>query len=427
MRMSVSSTDSEIDLDAVDLTDPLAQADGDPHTVWRHMRLHDPVRWHQVDGDTGFWSVTKFDDADFVLRDHTTFTSQRGTLLNLLGKDDPAGGKQMAATDPPRHTRMREPLQRVLASKNVERYGGRIHQQVVKLLAPGASGEPFDFAQAMIALPMAVTGTMMALPEEDWERLARLTMAAVCPDDREYVGPGGPQATLEAAHRELFSYFQDVVTTRRKAPGDDLISTLLTMDVEGSRLSLGEVLSNCYSLLLGANVTTPFVPIAAMSRMLADPALARRWSTDPRLIATGTEEALRWASPANHFMRYAVRDVEIRGRAIRSGDAVVVWLGSANRDEDTFDRPFEFDITRRPNRHVAFGIGPHYCIGHTVARLSLRILFAELLGCYGDFEQTGEEEHLASNFVAGAKHLPMRMRRLPDAERRPAPKERLRA
>jgi len=427
MRLSTSTTETTMDLDAVDLVDPLLQRDGDPHAIWRYMRQHDPVRWHQGDGETGFWSITKFDDADFVLRDHAVFTSQRGTLLNLLGKDDPAGGKQMAATDPPRHTRMREPLQRVLANKNVEQYRGRIERQITKILLPGAGGETFDFAQAMIKLPMAVIGTMMALPERDWDRLAYLTMAAVCNDDQEYVGPQGPQATLENAHRELFSYFQDMVTARRSAPGDDLISTLLTMDVEGSRLSLGEVLSNCYSLLLGANVTTPFVPIAAMSRILADPELARTWASDRRFLATGTEEALRWASPANHFMRYAVRDVEIRGRAIRSGDAVVVWLGSANRDEEAFDRSFEFDISRRPNRHVAFGIGPHYCIGHTVARLSLHLLFAELLGTYCDFEQQGEPEHLTSNFVAGVKHLPMSMRVRPDAAGRSAGKERVEA
>ncbi|WP_433226971.1 cytochrome P450 [Actinomadura formosensis] len=365
--------------------------------------------------DIGFWSITKLDDADFVLRDHTAFTSQRGTLLNLLGKDDPAGGKQMAATDPPRHTRMREPLQRVLAKKNVERYAGRIQEQVKKILAPGATGEPFDFAQAMIKLPMAVTGTMMALPEEDWDRLASLTMAAVCPDDNDYVGPGGPEATLQTAHRELFSYFQDMVSARRKNTGEDLISTLLTMEVEGENLTLGEVLSNCYSLLLGANVTTPFPPIAAMEQMLASPELAQKWSANPRFISTGTEEALRWASPANHFMRYAVRDVEMRGKSIRSGDAVVVWLGSVNRDEDVFQRSFEFDITRRPNRHVAFGIGPHYCIGHTVARLSLRILFTELLGTFCDFEQLEPGQHLASNFVAGIKRLPMKMSVRPDA------------
>lgn len=394
------------------MVDPAWQSEGDPHALWHSMRRHNPVHWQQVSGDLGFWSITKFADAEQVLRDHVTFTSERGTLLTLLGKEDPAGGKQMAATDPPRHTRMREPLQRALTAKSVEAYRDRVRQAVRVVLAPGAGGEPFDFAQAMVKLPMAVTGTMMGLPEQDWPELAQLTMAAVAPDDPHYMSQASPQATLENAHRQLFSYFQDTVLRRRGQLHDDLISTLLTMQVDDRDLGIGEVLSNCYSLLLGANVTTPFVPAAAMLEWTRQPQLARDWAGDPQLMSTAIPEALRWASPANHFMRYAVRDVRIRDAKISAGDAVVVWLGSANRDEEVYDQPYAFDIRRRFNRHLAFGVGAHYCIGHTVARLTLHELFEELLANYADFELTGEPEHLLSNFVAGMKHLPVRMRPL---------------
>ncbi|WP_374210868.1 MULTISPECIES: cytochrome P450 [Streptomyces] len=122
---------------------------------------------------------------------------------------------------------------------------------------------------------------------------------------------------------------------------------------------------------------------------------------------TGVDEALRWSSPTNHFMRYALQDIELRGKKIRAGDAVVVWLGSANRDEEVFANPFTFDIRRKPNRHMAFGSGPHYCVGHTVARMSMKILFTELFESFEDFELVGEVEHLHSNFVAGIKHMPM--------------------
>jgi cytochrome P450 len=396
-----------IDLDTVDLADPCWYRDGDPHTVWQAMREREPVRWQPTGESLGFWSVTRYADVDVVLRDHTRFTSQRGTLLNLLGRDDPAGGRQMAVTDPPRHTRMRVPLQRALTVRETERHRDSIRREIRGILAPAVTGEPFDFAEAMAGLPMTVAGTIMNLPRSDWPRLTRLTTMSVAPSDSEFMLPSGATATLETAHRELFAYFANMVVARRRAPGDDLLSLLLTVEVDGRRLDPGEVLSNCYSLLLGANVTTPYVPSAAVAELAGDPRLAAGWLGRPELVGNGMEEALRWSSPANHFMRHTTTEVELGGVRIPEGDAVVAWLGSANRDTAVFADPFTFDIGRRPNRHIAFGAGPHYCVGHGVARVSLRILFEELVTHFEAFESAGEPRHLCSNFVAGISHLPV--------------------
>jgi cytochrome P450 len=412
------SDPASVDLDAVDLIDPFTHRDQDLHSVWHAMRRRDPVRWHPHGDRLGFWSVTTYDDGDLVMRDHTRFTSQRGTLLNLLGTDDPAGGQQMAATDPPKHTRMRGPLQASLTVKSVERYRDRIRDEVRRILAPAAEGGVYDFAEQMTTLPMAVTGTIMGLPPADWPRLTRLTLMSIAPDDPEYALPEGPEATLVAAHRGLFAYFQDVVVGRRKELGDDLLSTLLTIEIDGRRLGAGEVLSNCYSLLLGANVTTPYVPSAAMALMLSQPELAGDLLGHPELVHGIVEESLRWSSPATHFMRYTTRDVELSGVPIPAENAVVVWLGSANRDERAFPDPFRFDIRRRPNRHIAFGAGPHYCVGHTVARVSLRVFFEELIAGFEGFEPAGDAEHLCSNFVAGIKHLPIVAHARPGAAQR---------
>ncbi|MFH9364182.1 cytochrome P450 [Streptomyces anulatus] len=417
MRLNKSAVPGEIDLDAVDLTASSLYAHSDPHAVWDAMREHAPVHWQQVDDTLGFWSVTKFEDADLVLRDHTLFTSQRGTMLFLLGKDDPARGRQMAATDPPRHTRMRGPMQHALTNKRVERYSDAVTAEVRALLAPALGEERFDFAEAMMALPMATAGTMMGLPREDWARLTRLTTMSIAPEDPEFAGPDGVNETLQAAHRELFAYFHDLLRERRGNLGDDLVSLLLDMEIDGRRLETGAILSNCYSLILGANVTTPFVPTGAMAEIVGT-GVWDEWRADPKLLNTGLDEALRWSSPANHFMRYALQDVELRGRKIRAGDAVVVWLGAANRDAEAFTDPFTFDIRRKPNRHVAFGSGPHYCVGHTVARMSLKILFTELFQTFESFELDGEIEHLHSNFVAGIKHLPLVARLRGDAAAR---------
>jgi cytochrome P450 len=175
-------------------------------------------------------------------------------------------------------------------------------------------------------------------------------------------------------------------------------------------MSLGEIMSNCYSLLLGANVTTPHVASAAMATLTGS-GVFEDWAAHPDLVVRGTEEALRWASPASHFMRYAIKDVELRGTRVAAGDAVVVWLGSANRDEDAFTEPDTFDIRRKPNRHVTFGAGSHFCVGHTVARVSLRLMFTEMLSRFEDFQVVGSARRLRSNFVAGYTRLPVTARR----------------
>ncbi|WP_285761703.1 cytochrome P450 [Nocardiopsis ansamitocini] len=401
----------EIDLDRVDLADPSLYAHGDPHPVWREMRLREPVRWQETDRGPGFWSVTTHELGIRVLRDSATFTSERGTLLNLLGKSDPAAGRQLVATDPPRHRQMREPLRRALAMRSIDRLRDDLTAHVRRLLLPARSQEPFDFADAIGGLPVAAAGSLLGLPEADYPEISRLSLMAVAPDDPEYTVDGDPGSTLVRAHRELFAYFSDTIRDRRRKPQrDDLIGLLLGMEVDGRAAAPGEVVANCYSLLLGALVTTPYVPTAMLAELAGTDVLTRMLA-GPGIDDPAIEEALRWSSPANHFMRHAQSDLEMAGRRIRAGDAIVVWIGSANRDEEVFEAPYTFDPSRKGNRHIAFGSGAHYCVGHSVARLSLRVLFDELDQSFSNFEPAGESEHLRSNFIAGIKHLPLVARR----------------
>jgi cytochrome P450 len=393
-----------------DLVDPTLYSDGRADEAWRRLRGLDGLAWQQVDDQRGFWSAARFADADLVLRDHATFTSERGTLLDLLGTDDPAGGTQLAVTDPPRHTEMQTRLKRALTIRAVDRQRDMIREKVVGLLEPLGDGGVFDFAQAMLTMPMAVTGTMMGLPETDWDWLTRINTVCIAADDPEYRDPAGRSATLAFAHHELFGYFQDLVRHRRSNLGDDLISVLISTRFEGRHMALGEIISNCYSLLLGANVTTPHSPNYMLAEFIGTDVLTD-WAAHPEVGPTGVEEALRWASPVNHFLRYATRDVEVSGTPIAAGDAVVVWLGAANRDDREFPGASRFDIRRKPNKHLAFGAGPHYCVGHSVARVTLRILFEELLGRFEDFRLAGRPERLVSNFVSGYKHVPITGRR----------------
>lgn len=394
---------------SADLVDPRFYSAGDAYSIWRDMRRQDNLAWHQVDDRRGFWSIVKYADADRVLRDAATFTSERGTLLDLLGTDDPAGGQQLAVTDPPRHTERQARLKKALAIKAVDRQRDMVRSSVLDLLEPLADGGVFDFGAAMLGLPMAVTGTMMGLPKQDWSWLSRLTTICIAADDPEFQDEGDKQATLTAAHRELFGYFQDLTRLRRKAPEDDLLSVLLSTRFEGRLMSASEVVANCYSLLLGANVTTPHAPNFMLAEFTGTDVMTD-WAAHPEVNVTACEEALRWASPVNHVLRYATRDVEMRGTAIGAGQAVVVWLGAANRDEEAFADSETFDTRRKPNKHLAFGIGPHYCVGHSVARVTISVLFEELFGRYEDFQLAGPAERLISNFASGYKHVPITAR-----------------
>jgi cytochrome P450 len=392
-----------------DLVDPVLYSSGDAHAIWEQMREADGLTWTEVDGSTGFWSVVTYREADQVLRDTASFTSERGTMLDLLGMDDPVGGQQLAVTDPPQHTKMSARLKKALAVKNVDQQREVMRGLVLDLILPIGDGGVFDFGQAMIAMPMSVTGTMMGLPPSDWPWLNRLTTMCIAADDPEYQEPGGKAATMAKAHHELFAYFQDLVRFRRGQPGDDLVSVLITSQFDGRYMSPGEVVSNCYSLLLGANVTTPHGPNFVMAEFAGTSILAD-WAAHPETGSAAMEESLRWASPVNHLLRYATRDVVVRGTKIVAGEAVVVWPGAANRDEAAFPRASVFDIRRRPNKHLAFGIGPHYCIGHSVARVGLKALYDELFARFTDFELAGTPQRLRSTFVSGYKHVPISAR-----------------
>jgi len=418
VRLSVPSGPLDVRLEEVNLFDPNLYAFGDPHPVWKALREREPVWWQQLGDGRGFWAVTRHADACWVLRDHTAFTSQKGTLLCILGSDDPAGGRMMAATDPPRHTQFREPLTHALSPKMIRPRRPQVERIVRQLLAPlaEAEGGPWDLAAAAAGFPMAFTGVLMGLPEADWPRLTRCTTMAIANDDPEFQ-EGPSRTTLISAHHELFEYFSEQVRTRRAAPRDDLIGLLMGIEVEGRPLRLDEIVYNCYSLLLGANVTTPHVVAATVLAMTERPRTYQHWAAHPELLASGVEEGLRWASPANHFMRYAVRDVTVGDAKVREGEALAVFLGSANRDEAEFDDPYRFDLARRPNRHIAFGFGHHFCVGGPLARIALQILFGEILRLVERFELAGPVEHLCSNFVAGIKHLPVQAALRPGAGR----------
>nr|WP_206313492.1 cytochrome P450 [Streptomyces coryli] len=403
----------DIDLDSVDLFDLDLYTSGDPHPIWDVMREKAPLHHQVLPDGREFWSVTRHEDVCRVLGDHREFTSERGTVPTHLGTDDVAAGVLMTSTDPPRHTEVRRPLGSKLTARAVKSWEDTIRGTVRRFLEPALDGEVFDLAEQALLLPALVTGPLLGLPEQDWEELVRLTAMVTAPSDPHFQ-IGSEAATLAIAHHELVSYVKQWVRTRRTdtGDGDSLLHHLMSVRPGGEALSDEEIALDGYSILLGANVTTPHTVSGTVQALIERPEIYEKAQADPSLIPNLVEEGLRWTSAACNFMRYAVDDVQIGGGTIPARGAVVAWIGSANRDASQFPDPHTFDITRsNAKRQVAFGFGPHFCIGAPLARLTLRIFFEELLRQFGTIELAGEPQHLRSYFIAGMTHLPVTAQR----------------
>jgi cytochrome P450 len=372
------------------------------------MRAECPVFWQEQDGGSGFWAVTRRDDVHRVLSDYQTFSSEGGTAIAMLDAPDPAAGIMMHSSDPPRHRAFRDQIGKPFSPRAVPVYSDFARTFVNKAMEPARDGDVWDVAASFVRLPMAVGGMMMGLPEEDIDPLLRLAYASLAPDDPQYNkrGAGNP-ATAAAAHYEIISYFTSCISSRRITPSDDLISYLIDVEIAGRRMTDAELLSNCLSVLLGAVVTTSHVITATMIALTELHDGEGRWP-DPMASQPAVEEALRWSSPVLHFMRRARRDTELCGQKIAAGDAVTAWIASANRDENIFEKPYDLNFRRIPNKHVAFGAGPHTCVGNHLARLMLRISFEELSASIEAFELAAAPVHLVSNEIAGVVSLPVR-------------------
>ena len=381
------------------LLDPELHADGDPHALWRWMRQNDPVCRHPATDYPEFWSVTRYEDIKAVYRDPATFSSAHGVLLRRTSQgDDPGAGLTLALTDPPRHKALRSIVADWFSTRSVRALEHTIDTAVRAVLARAIEQGECDFANDIAArLSLYVIGGILGVPEADHENLFNWTNEAF-----------HASASL-AAHQSLLQYLIDLMYQRMIEPTGDLLSALVTGEIDGELLTEEEILLNCENMI-GATENGRLALIGGMQALLEHPDQWRRLREDRRLLPSAIEEILRWTSSATHSMRTATRPVVIGGRRIDAGDRVVVWLPSANRDESVFPDPDRFDITRSPNRHVAFGGGVHFCVGSALARAEARILLTGLMDLVGHVEQCGPVERVRSIAVSGPERLPVSLR-----------------
>jgi cytochrome P450 len=416
MRISTPPAGSRLPLHEINLADVDLYTSGDAHLLWQTLRAERPVFWQVRPSGEGFWAVTRQAEVRRVLAEYETFTSEKGTAISMLDAPDPSAGRMMQATDPPRHRQFRHQIGKPFSTHALTALSSEIRQFVKTALSQAGQDQVCDVAESFARLPIAVAAQMMGLPDKDIDPLMHLAYASLAPHDQRFRS-GSEKATTTFAHYDIIKYFIPHVAKRRESPSTDLISHLLSVEVDGRLLTDEEILLNCLSLLLGAVVTTSQAVNATLIALAEQNGGEGHWP-HAMPMRTAVEEALRWSSPVTHFMRRAHRDVEMHGEKIRAGDAVTAWIASANRDEAVFDRPYVLDFNRAPNQHVAFGYGSHRCLGNNLARLMIQESFEQLAAHIESFELAGPPLHLSSVEIAGVVSLPIRVRlRTPGAAR----------
>ncbi len=402
---------------SIDLVSPASFDGGQPHEQFRWLREHDPVHWHEEPDGAGFWAVTRYHDLKEVGRDPGTYSSYVGGPM-ISDTDEEALAaprKMMLYMDPPEHTRYRKLVSSAFTPRNVARWTQRIDALatdiVDRVCEQGACDLVTDLAGEM---PSALIAELMGIPRDDGRRLYVLT-------ERMHASPDAidDDARLTAA-MEMLTYAQEVATTKRRTPTDDLASMLAGARVDGDELT-DEEFCWFFLLLINAGGDTTRNLLGGGAQVLFEEPEQRAWlQADLHgRVDTAVEELLRVVSPVVHMRRTATRDTALGGRSIHAGDKVVMFYGSANRDEAVFDDPDRVDLGRDPNPHVAFGGGgPHYCLGAHFARVETRAMLIEVLSRLPDLEPDGEPEWLVSNFICGPTHLPVRFTPAPRASER---------
>ncbi|QEN12167.1 cytochrome P450 [Mycolicibacterium sp. ELW1] len=387
------------------------------HSALAHLRAHAPVSWVDVDGYRPFWAITKHADIMDIERQNDLFTNDPRPILVVQDLDDKlradreagAGLSTLIHIDDPHHRDLRKigadwfrpKAMRALKARCDELAKMYVDQMVER-------GPEIDFAQEIaVNFPLYVILTLLGLPESDFPRMLKLTQELFGGDDTEFQRDQDKDAMI-AVLLDFFGYFSALTASRRENPTEDLTSAIANATINGEPLSDMDTASY-YVIVASAGHDTTSAGIAGgLLELIRNPGELRRLQNDPGLMGTAVEEMIRCIVPVKEFMRTAQADTEVRGVPIAKGEAVLLSYVSANRDEEVFDDPMRFDVGRDPNKHLSFGYGVHFCLGAALARMEMNSFFTELVPRIKSIELAGDPELMATTFVGGIKHLPIR-------------------
>ncbi|MER6073972.1 cytochrome P450 [Streptomyces sp. NPDC001817] len=400
------------------IADMALWVDGPPHEVFAEMRGKCPV--HHSAGIAGlpeapgFWSITKADDIAKISRDWKTFSSHREGAVDLTWVGMPEDLKELAKTDminldPPRHDRLKQLFLAGFTQERIAAEEAKVREAVTNVLDRLDGKETCDLVND-VAKPIVarVIHGFMGILEEDDARWIHNISRYIAFDDPHF-NPGGMEEWLTVFIPDLIEQCAALIEDRKANPGDDLISILVNAEVEGDRLTDDEIVAGMLLLFAAGNDSTMATYTSAMIALMQNPDERQKVLDDPSLVPSAVEEALRMFPAFTLMRRTATKDTEVGGQTIKEGDQVVLFYPSANRDEDKYEDPDRFDVTRNPE-HQAFGAGGrHFCLGNALARLELRLMVGETLKRYPQMEIAGDAPFTASFFVNQRQTLPVRL------------------
>ncbi len=373
-----------------------------PFEHYRWLRRHAPVYW---DESGKVWGVARHDDIMAISRNPEVFCSR------MSSRPDSPPIPSMINLDDPQHRRRRNLVNKGFTPRRVADHEPRIRAICRDLIAKVAARGECEFVHEIAApLPMIVIGDLLGVAAEDHDTLLRWSDELIAATN----GTATPEVMMRAAQAagEYVKYALRVIADRRaKPPQDDLMSVLVHAEIDGEKLSDEELVQESLLILVGGDETTRHVITGGMAALIESPAERAKLVADPSAIPTAVEELLRWVTPIVNMNRTATRDTELRGQKIRAGDKLLLLYASGNRDEQVFAEPDRLDVLREPNDHVAFGgYGAHSCLGSSLARLELRVMFEELLARLPDMELATRDPLplRPSNFIVGIEHMPVR-------------------
>lgn len=407
--------------------DPAAKVFADPksyaddvrlHEALTHLRAHNPVAWVDNRPYRPFWAITKHADIMAIERANELFISEPRPLLATAAADDMAkqqleagmGLRTLIHMDDPHHRKIRTIGADWFRPKAMRDLKVRVDELAVRYVDKMRDiGPECDFVTDIaVHFPLYVIMSLLGLPEDDYDRMHMLTQEMFGGDDDEYKRDGGSLEDQLAVLLDFFAYFSQLTASRREHPTDDLASAIANGRIDGEPLNDVDTASYYVIVASAGHDTTKDAISGGLHALIENPGELARLQADPGLMGTAVEEMIRWTTPVKEFMRTATADTTVRGVDIAKGESVYLAYVSGNRDEEVFTDPFRFDVSRDPNKHVAFGYGIHFCLGAALARMEMNSLFTELLSRLESIEITGPAELQATTFVGGLKHLPIR-------------------
>ncbi len=392
-------------LDDIDLTDASVWEKAAPHDWLDLLRSEDPVHWHPETDGPGFWALTRHDDVRRVSVSPGEFSSYVGGPLRLDLDGDGLAQLRMViiGMDPPEHRNFRNIVSKAFNPRMIARLEQSLRAETKRVIGELRDAGRCEFVTDVAArIPMWSISELMGVPEADRHRLYTLSHALIDDQDPE-VAPT-PETAMEASI-EIYGYASEMAARERANPSGSLTSDLLAAEVDGRKLTDMEYTLFFMFLIVAGNETTRTATSHGLLTLLEHPDALERLICEPELMPGAVEEMLRWEPPIHHFRRTATTEVQLGGKTISAGDKVLMWYPASNRDPDVFDDPHTFLIDRTPNLQQSFGIGEHFCLGANLARLSLRLLFTELLGTVENIALEAPSRRLHSNLINGIKEM----------------------